>query len=189
MTGAIATGIATLTDDGAVLDTWFPEPALDDEVATTGTEVLDLADIPADLEPLVGTDALRRTVRLADGKLTAPSKNRVTDLFGSQIRPVVRDPTRLQLFKDNPRLTLFEGSDGSFKTVDAYEQTIGLGDAKLLSSAVTVEPANRTVIVAARLGKGRIIRTGMPSFEVRVATDDDPALTALMERLWVLLSR
>ena len=137
----------------------------------------------------LGTDALRRTVQLKDGRLSAPSKNRVTDLFGAQIRPVVRDPTRLQLFKDNPRLTLFEGSDGSFDTVDAYEQTIGLGEGKLLSSAVTVEPANRTVIVAARLGKGRVIRTGMPSFEVRVATDEDPALTALMERLWVLLSR
>ncbi len=137
----------------------------------------------------LGTDALRRTVQLKDGRLSAPSKNRVTDVFGAQIRPVVRDPTRLQLFKDNPRLTLFEGSDGSFDTVDAYEQTIGLGEGKLLSSAVTVEPANRTVIVAARLGKGRVIRTGMPSFEVRVATDEDPALTALMERLWVLLSR
>ena len=59
MTGAIATGIATLTDDGAVLDTWFPEPALDDAVATTGTDVLDLADVPADLEPLIGTDEAR----------------------------------------------------------------------------------------------------------------------------------
>jgi len=137
----------------------------------------------------LGTDALRRTVRLDNGNLTAPSKNRVTDLFGAQIRSIVRDPTRLQQFKDNPAVTLFEGSDGSFKTIDAYEQTIGLGEGTLLSSAVTVEPANRTVIVAARFGKGRVIRTGMPSFAVRVATGDDPALTALMERLWVLLSR
>lgn len=138
----------------------------------------------------LGTDALRRTVTLDDrGRLTGPSKNRVTDVFGARIRAIVRDPTRLQLFRDSPALTLFEGSDGSFQTVDAYEQTIGLGEGKLLSSAVTVEPANRTVIVAARLGKGVVIRTGMPSFAVRVATDDDPALTALMERLWVLLSR
>jgi hypothetical protein len=138
----------------------------------------------------LGTNSLRRTVKLDKrGRLVDPSKDRVADLFGARIRAIVRDPTRLQLFKDDPTVVLFKGSDGSFKTVDAYEQTIGLGNGKLLSSAVTIEPANRTVIVAARYGKGNVIRTGLPDFAVDVARETDPALNALMERLWVLLSR
>ncbi len=52
--GASGTGLATVTDDGTVLDTWYPAPALGP----------DAADVSADLEPLAGTDADRavRTV-------------------------------------------------------------------------------------------------------------------------------
>ncbi len=59
--GAQAVGIATITDAGVVLDTWYPEPALADG-ASTGTEVL--AEAPAELAALVGTDEARgvRTV-------------------------------------------------------------------------------------------------------------------------------
>ena len=46
---ASGTGLATLSADGTVLDTWFPAPAL-------GPDAPDLA---ADLEPLAGTDADR----------------------------------------------------------------------------------------------------------------------------------
>jgi len=138
----------------------------------------------------IGTDSLRRTVRIdRRGRMRSPSKNRLTDLFGSRLRPVVKDPTSLQLLKDSPSLTLFEGSGGSFKTVDSYEETIGPGTGKVLSSAVTVTPEGRVVIVGIRYGKGTIIRPGLPQFAVSLATGEDPALTALMERIWVLLSR
>ncbi|MCO8301518.1 2,3,4,5-tetrahydropyridine-2,6-dicarboxylate N-succinyltransferase [Streptomyces sp. RKCA744] len=40
-TGAVAAGLATLTEDGAVLDTWFPAPELTDEPGPAGTERLD----------------------------------------------------------------------------------------------------------------------------------------------------
>ncbi|MFJ3923538.1 2,3,4,5-tetrahydropyridine-2,6-dicarboxylate N-succinyltransferase [Streptomyces sp. NPDC090022] len=39
-TGAVAAGLATLTPDGTVLDTWFPAPALADEPGPAGTERL-----------------------------------------------------------------------------------------------------------------------------------------------------
>ncbi|WP_156724218.1 2,3,4,5-tetrahydropyridine-2,6-dicarboxylate N-succinyltransferase [Streptomyces apocyni] len=39
-TGAVATGLATLTADGTVLDTWFPAPELIDEPGPSGTERL-----------------------------------------------------------------------------------------------------------------------------------------------------
>ncbi|MET7763806.1 2,3,4,5-tetrahydropyridine-2,6-dicarboxylate N-succinyltransferase [Streptomyces sp. NPDC005393] len=40
-TGAVAAGLATLTEDGTVLDTWFPAPELTDEPGPAGTERLD----------------------------------------------------------------------------------------------------------------------------------------------------
>ncbi|MFJ9027017.1 2,3,4,5-tetrahydropyridine-2,6-dicarboxylate N-succinyltransferase [Streptomyces sp. NPDC102274] len=39
-TGAVAAGLATLTEDGTVLDTWFPAPALSAEPGPAGTERL-----------------------------------------------------------------------------------------------------------------------------------------------------
>ncbi|MEU0841985.1 2,3,4,5-tetrahydropyridine-2,6-dicarboxylate N-succinyltransferase [Streptomyces sp. NPDC005962] len=40
-TGAVAAGLATLTEDGTVLDTWFPSPELADAPGPAGTERLD----------------------------------------------------------------------------------------------------------------------------------------------------
>ncbi|MBN9636339.1 MAG: 2,3,4,5-tetrahydropyridine-2,6-dicarboxylate N-succinyltransferase, partial [Actinobacteria bacterium] len=46
--GASGIGIATITADGTVLDTWFPAPALSADAAA--------GPVPAELEALVGTD-------------------------------------------------------------------------------------------------------------------------------------
>ena len=48
-------GLATITDDGVTLDTWYPEPAL-------GVAPAD-ASAPAELEALVGKDEVRRVRR------------------------------------------------------------------------------------------------------------------------------
>lgn len=40
-TGAVAAGLATLTEDGTVLDTWFPAPELAEAPGPAGTERLD----------------------------------------------------------------------------------------------------------------------------------------------------
>lgn len=48
-------GLATITDDGVTLDTWYPEPAL-------GFAPAD-ASAPAELEALVGKDEVRRVRR------------------------------------------------------------------------------------------------------------------------------
>ncbi|MFB8353812.1 2,3,4,5-tetrahydropyridine-2,6-dicarboxylate N-succinyltransferase [Streptomyces niveus] len=56
-TGAVAAGLATLTEDGTVLDTWYPAPALSDEPGPAGTERL-TADRAAEL---LG-DAARKAV-------------------------------------------------------------------------------------------------------------------------------
>jgi hypothetical protein len=139
-----------------------------------------------------GTDSLRRSVTLdVKGRLADPSQAKATDLFGARVAPVVRKSTNLELFTEDPKVDLFGGADGLFQGIDAWEATERVGDeADLVSNAVTsVTYGSKSVIVAARFGKGLVIRPGYPSFAHRVATDADPATSALMARMWTLLSR
>ncbi|GGO71350.1 2,3,4,5-tetrahydropyridine-2,6-dicarboxylate N-succinyltransferase [Nocardioides deserti] len=53
-TSAWGHGLATLTDDGTVLDVWFPQPALG---------ARDGAEVPAELTALEGRDDVRRVTR------------------------------------------------------------------------------------------------------------------------------
>ncbi|GGC69274.1 2,3,4,5-tetrahydropyridine-2,6-dicarboxylate N-succinyltransferase [Hoyosella rhizosphaerae] len=78
-TGAQAIGIANITNDGVVLDTWYPEPQLGD-FGPASTEVLNTPETPSHLISLVGTDddrgvrkvAVRTTIAdLADAPLDA----------------------------------------------------------------------------------------------------------------------
>ncbi|MGZ8176498.1 2,3,4,5-tetrahydropyridine-2,6-dicarboxylate N-succinyltransferase [Williamsia sp. SKLECPSW1] len=57
-TSATGVGIATITDDGKVLDTWFPAPELGTG-GESGTEHLSGDDVPADLAELVAVDEAR----------------------------------------------------------------------------------------------------------------------------------
>ncbi|MDO5731574.1 2,3,4,5-tetrahydropyridine-2,6-dicarboxylate N-succinyltransferase [Corynebacterium sphenisci] len=63
--GARALGLATITDDGVVLDAWFPEPALAEVAAAeAGVARLDPADLPAELAGLAGADPARGVARV-----------------------------------------------------------------------------------------------------------------------------
>ncbi|WP_336671919.1 2,3,4,5-tetrahydropyridine-2,6-dicarboxylate N-succinyltransferase [Tsukamurella sp. USMM236] len=57
--GAKAYGLATLTDDGTVLDTWYPAPELTDGGGTAGT-VQDPDGAPEVLTASAGADAARK---------------------------------------------------------------------------------------------------------------------------------
>jgi hypothetical protein len=138
-----------------------------------------------------GTDSLRRSVSLdAKSRLAAPSPAKPTDLFGFKLAPVVSKNTTLELFTQDPKIDLFKGADGLFPNVGAWEATERVGDeAQLLSNAVTsVKYGSKSVVVAARFGKGLVIRPGYPAFAQRAATNADPATSALMARMWTLLS-
>jgi hypothetical protein len=133
----------------------------------------------------LGTDSLRRRVRITPrGRLADPTGPRTADLFGARLRPVVHKQADLTIFSDD--ISLFAGTEGLFTGFGAYEETAAIGDeADGVASAVT--PAGRPVIVAARFGKGLVIRTGLPGFPTRLS--QDLAASALMERTWTLLSR
>jgi hypothetical protein len=138
-----------------------------------------------------GTDSLRRTVALdRKHRLADPSPRRATDVFGARIAPVVTKTTNLTVFTEDPKIDLFKNGSGQFPDVPSWEATTRIGDeADLLSNAVTEQPEGKTVIVAARFGKGLVIRTGFPTFAQRLAANTDPATSALMARMWTLLSR
>ncbi|MCW4355106.1 2,3,4,5-tetrahydropyridine-2,6-dicarboxylate N-succinyltransferase [Hoyosella sp. YIM 151337] len=63
-TGAQAVGIANITNDGVVLDTWYPAPELGD-FGPAGTEVLNMAATPPELVSLLGTDDDRGVQKVA----------------------------------------------------------------------------------------------------------------------------
>lgn len=64
MTSATAIGLATYAHDGTVLDCWFPQPALGEDVAETGTTKIEPTDEHTTLSALTGTDELRNTTRV-----------------------------------------------------------------------------------------------------------------------------
>ncbi|YCK40378.1 2,3,4,5-tetrahydropyridine-2,6-dicarboxylate N-succinyltransferase [Actinomadura sp. ATCC 39365] len=73
-TGAFGVGLATIADDGTVLDTWFPAPELGEPPAT-GTERIS-AEEAGELAALTGRDAARGVevvaVRTGVAKLSEP---------------------------------------------------------------------------------------------------------------------
>ncbi len=132
----------------------------------------------------LGTASLRRQVELDGKRLVKPTNPTQADLFGAVLRDVERGPTELTVADD--RIDLFRGDEGVFPAIAAYEATGRLdGGAVLAADAVTT--AGRPVIVAARTGKGLVVRPGIPDFPQRLSSRPESA--ALMNRLWVLMSR
>ncbi|AKK29094.1 2,3,4,5-tetrahydropyridine-2,6-carboxylate N-succinyltransferase [Mycobacterium sp. EPa45] len=58
MTSAAGVGLATITEDGTVLDTWFPDPELG-AYSPSGSVRLSVAEVPDDLAAVAGPDAAR----------------------------------------------------------------------------------------------------------------------------------
>jgi flagellar hook assembly protein FlgD len=139
----------------------------------------------------LGTDSLRRQVRLTPrGRAIDPTAPAPTDLFGERLRAVVRKPADLTILEDD--IQLFAGTGGLFPGITAYEETADVGNqATLAAGAITpvtpAEPEGRLVIVAARFGRGLVIRPGLPDFAQRLTPSREMA--TLMERTWTLLSR
>jgi hypothetical protein len=136
-----------------------------------------------------GTDSLRRSVRVTDRVLRDPSGRSERDPFGARIRPLQRrgegqQPTIVGFEPD--RIGLFEGTDGDLGQWPAWEETAGIKDGGVSASG-GLELGLRPVIVAERLGKGLVVRTGLPDWTARI--NDDPEVAEVTRRIWALLSR
>lgn len=134
-----------------------------------------------------GTDALRRSVRLGGGELSRPSSPSSADIFGATLAPIAR--RRVELLAGQDRVGLFRGGDGLFRGLSAIEETLAPGPgARVVSEAEEQGArAGAPVIVALQIGRGLVIRTGLPQWGMRL--DRDANLRALTERAWALLSR
>ena len=132
----------------------------------------------------VGVESFQRQVRLTPRlRLTDPTPAASADIFGARLAPLrsgVFDLTRT-----TDTIGLFRGGSGRFAGYSVAEETASPGRAKVLASAVDGEGA--VIIVALRVGRGTVIRFGLPELPARLSTDQD--VQALMGRTWDLLSR
>jgi len=135
----------------------------------------------------VGTRSLRRSVTFTPGgRAILPTLPTERDLFGARLGSVVRPAAPVTLVNVSDRIDLFAGTAGQFGAVGSNEPTAAVsgGEAAIASAAATRD-GDRQVIVAARVGKGIVIRTGLPEFSARVRRS--PELAALLDRTWTLL--
>ncbi|UGY90704.1 2,3,4,5-tetrahydropyridine-2,6-dicarboxylate N-succinyltransferase [Streptomyces gobiensis] len=89
-TGAVAAGLATVTADGTVLDTWFPSPELAEGPGPTGTERLSAeraAELLGDAAPkALGPDDRRGVEVIAVRTVIASLDDKPTDAHDAYLR-------------------------------------------------------------------------------------------------------
>lgn len=85
MTSAAGFGLATITDDGAVLDAWFPDPELG-AYNPSGTTRLAGGDIPDNLAALCGPDADRGVQIVAIRTVIADLNDSPADTVDAYLR-------------------------------------------------------------------------------------------------------
>jgi hypothetical protein len=133
----------------------------------------------------IGTRSLQRSVSFTPGgRAISPTLPTVRDLFGARLGPVVREPVTLVNSAD--RIDLFSGTTGLFGGLGAYEPTVDVrGGAAAVLAAAATQDTDRQVIVAARFGRGIVIRPGLPEFSASVR--ENAELAELLDRTWTLL--
>jgi hypothetical protein len=135
----------------------------------------------------LGTRSLQRSVTQTPGlRAIGPTQPTQRDLFGARLRPIARPAAPVTVVNVVDKIDLFAGTAGQFDDVDAFEETLDVrGGSDAVAAAAATQDGERSVIVAARLGKGLVIRTGMPDFSANLR--ERPELTELLDRLWTLL--
>ena len=134
-----------------------------------------------------GTQSLRRTAELTlRGRAIKPTLPTARDLFGARLRPIqrVKDPETLTNVVDD--IQLFSGTEGQFSGIRAFEQTLDVrGGSQAIAAAAATQDGKRQVIVASRLGKGIVIRPGLPDFSASLsATASSPTSSSARGRCW-----
>ncbi len=137
----------------------------------------------------VGTQSLRRTVELTPrGRAIKPTPATARDLFGARMLAIERPPAPVTLVNVVDDVQLFAGTEGQFGGDRRFEQTADVrGGAAAIAAAAATQDGRRQVIVASRLGKGLVIRPGLPDFSASLKTNAE--LAGFLERVWTLLSR
>jgi hypothetical protein len=134
-----------------------------------------------------GTQSLRRTVKLTPrGRAIDPTLPTTRDLFGARLRSIEYPASPETLVNVVDDIQLFAGTEGQFSGIDAYEQTLDVrGGSNAVAAAAATRDGKRQVIVASRLGKGYVIRPGLPAFSANLRRNAE--LAGFLERAWTLL--
>lgn len=131
---------------------------------------------------LLGTDALRRSAQLNGNQLSGPTGPTPVDALGDRQAPL--GPVGQLLVFHDDSLGLFTGTDGLLTGFGPGERSEGLGS-RIQSAAGPQE--GQPVVVAYTLGKGLVVRTGLPDWSARLGNDLN--VDAVTRRAWALLSR
>jgi 2,3,4,5-tetrahydropyridine-2-carboxylate N-succinyltransferase len=85
VTAASGIGLATLTGNGLILDTWFPAPELI-ESGESGTVRLSVAEVPDDLAALAGRDDDRGTETVVVRTVIGSLDDKAVDAYDAYLR-------------------------------------------------------------------------------------------------------
>ncbi len=130
-----------------------------------------------------GDDSFKRSVRLEAGSLRDPGAPAARNALGEATS--VERGAAAPLLVEQDRLGLF-GGDSVVGEFTLFERSRGLrADNRLLTSAG--RKAGERDLVAYRLGKGTVFRSGTPQWASRLGAD--PAVADATIGLWRLLSR
>ena len=132
-----------------------------------------------------GTQSLARSVQGRRGHLVDPSAPAQTDALGARVQPLRRLAGQALAVKSD-RVDLFAQTSGLLTGFDRFE-AVGSLDAGGRLVADAGPAGGKPVIAAYRLGRGLVIRTGLPEWRARLT--DDPAVDAVTRRAWKLLSQ
>jgi FlgD Ig-like domain len=148
-----------------------------------------------------GTETLRRGVQVGSNRLRRPTQATPGDPFGARLDPFRRARTAagggevlpLTPLADDPALKLLTGSDGTLAGFRTLEESrarpessrakllVGLGqdvtDAERADAEAKGELPREAepALTATRLGKGLVIRIGLPDWPVRTRSDPEVA--------------
>lgn len=130
----------------------------------------------------LGAGDLRSTATLAGGALRRPTPPAAVDALGARIGPRTRGPVDVLAYQDD--IGLFRGTGGGFGSWPAAFEVRGVVPGARIVAAAGPR-AGVPIVTAWRLGRGLVIRTGLPGFQARMTRDLDAQ--ALIRRAWSIL--
>lgn len=85
MTSAAGVGLATITEDGTVLDVWFPDPELG-AYSPSGSTRLSVAEVPDDLAAVAGPDPARGVETIVVRTVIEDLSDKPADTYDAYLR-------------------------------------------------------------------------------------------------------
>ena len=180
------------TDVGLARQGGAPDPTLRTGVLLAGDERWLPAEVGRALRDYVqrggtvvslGTDSLRREVRLGRSDLSSPTGPRDRTIFGEDPEPF--EDLLAPLVQTRDDLGLFSGTDGVIGLFTRFEQSEPAPGAQLLVNAG--RDPDKPSLAAYRVGRGLFIRVGTPQWSRSLRSR--PEVAGVMARIWDRLER